>query len=135
MDLWRQAADRPETSLRRPDERDLLLDGPPMNTLLVLADLEASRLELEYLLVARRLARPWHELFDLAWGDLCSDGDDLCHKLSSYYRYVVTRPVAHTRLLVALAGELYARDHKGQYPTAPQELVGSYLKALPSDAF
>jgi len=46
LNLWRQAAERPEASLRRPDARDLL-SGPPLTVfaLLLLAQLEASRLE------------------------------------------------------------------------------------------
>ncbi len=44
LDLWRNAADRPETTLRRPNEPDLL-DGVPPSALFLLAQLEASRLE------------------------------------------------------------------------------------------
>ena len=44
LELWRQAADRPEASLRRPEERDLL-EGSPWRAMFVLAQLEASRLE------------------------------------------------------------------------------------------
>ena len=44
LDLWRQAADRTETTLRRPDDPDLLAEVPPY-ALFLLAQLEASRLE------------------------------------------------------------------------------------------
>ncbi len=46
LGLWRQAADRPEASLRGPEDRDLLV-GPAMRSLFLLAQLEASRLETE----------------------------------------------------------------------------------------
>ena len=47
LDLWRQAADRPETSLRIPGGRDLLSGstGAPFTALFLLSQLEASRRE------------------------------------------------------------------------------------------
>jgi hypothetical protein len=44
LDLWRQAADRTETSLGRPGDPDLV-DAPRFFALLALAELQASRLE------------------------------------------------------------------------------------------
>jgi hypothetical protein len=59
--------------------------------------------------------------------------EDLCFKLTAYYSYVLTRRADHTKLLLMLAEELYAREHGGKYPASPKELVGPYLKALPDD--
>jgi len=56
LDLWRQAAERPETSLRRPDAPDLI-SGPDPSALLLLAQLEASRLEADGDMVG---AWAWH---------------------------------------------------------------------------
>jgi hypothetical protein len=49
LDVWRQAADRPDISLRQPDGSDLLSGstGAPFVALFLLAQLEASRQETE----------------------------------------------------------------------------------------
>jgi hypothetical protein len=59
--------------------------------------------------------------------------NDTCYKLASYQSYVIKRRADQASLIVSLAEELYAKEHGGQYPSSPQDLVGRYLKRLPED--
>lgn len=60
--------------------------------------------------------------------------NETCHKLASYQAYVIKRRADQVSLVLTLAEELYAKEHGGQYPGSPSDLVGRYLKALPDDS-
>jgi hypothetical protein len=58
---------------------------------------------------------------------------DTWKKVDSYYSFVMRRRADRARLIVSLAEQLYAREHGGQLPRSPRDLVGPYLKTLPLD--
>ena len=59
--------------------------------------------------------------------------NETCDKLAAYQGYVLKRRADQARPAVGLAEELYAREHGGQYPNSPQDLLGRYLNVLPGD--
>jgi len=54
-------------------------------------------------------------------------------KLDSYQLYVVWQRADHAKLILNLAAQLYTREHGGQVPASPKDLVGPYLRTLPDD--